>query len=542
LTLPSAPASTAQDLAAARRHIQAGEFALAVEAARGAAQANPESREAFAIWGIAAAELGAFAAAIDPLLVAAASADVGSAAWAVINSHLGQALCQSGHWAEGLARLTPVERTAPPDPMVRHRLGVSLVGIGLAERGTPHLEWAASAKTDSAELLYDLGWALAALGRLDEARTRLGEALALRPSMASAHAALARLRRWTPDENHIERLSELQADTGLGDGERAALGFALFKELDDVGRLSEAWPVLARANELARAQAPLWSASHDEALVAALIRRFPRAGYPPAPPASGGDRIPVFIVGLPRTGTTLLERILAAHSQVRAMGELPLFHRLFRAAAGQPDAPLTQRTVMKTKGADWRAVGARYLAATAPFTEGARFTIDKLPLNSLMIGPLRLALPTARIIFLRRNPMDALLSCHANWLGRYGWSYRLEDLAAHYRYHRKLMNHWRAALGPGLIEVSYENLVADPEPQIRALLAAVGLEFEAACLRPHEARGAVLTSSNVQVRAPITTAGVGAWRRYADPLEPLRARLAAWGLLDRDDPDAEPGR
>ena len=179
-------------------------------------------------------------------------------------------------------------------------------------------------------------------------------------------------------------------------------------------------------------------------------------------------------------------------------------------------------------------MGATYLAETAFLTDDARFAIDKLPFNSLLIGAIRLAVPNARIILLGRDPMDALFSAYRMLIpdeSVYGWCYRQEDLADHYRNHYRLMDHWRRCLGAGLIDVSYEKLVADPEAQIRILLNACGLPFEAACLRPHEVAGAVLTVSSTQVRAPITASTIGGWRRYAAGLEPLRARLEATELL-----------
>jgi len=503
-------------------------MAQAVEAARRAALADRDLTEAFALWGVAAAESEAFAAAIEPLQVAAQRAVPGSAGWAVINAQLGRALCQCARWREGSERLAMAEQCAPPDPTLRNRIGVALVNVGMAERGLPHLEWAAAANPTAADLQYDLGWALASVGRLDEAERRFSETLSLRPSAASAHLALARLRRWTVHSNHVDRLRAVLAEPELTRVERARLGFALFKELDDLGRHNEAWPTLCDANALARQEAAPWSQADDEALVTALIRTFPPRMFTRRVPVRAGAATPIFIVGLPRTGTTLVERILAAHSQVRALGELPFFPLLFSRAAGEPDTSFAARTVLKARGVDWRALGAAYLARTAFLARGAAFTTDKLPVNSVLIGPLRLALPGARIILLRREPMDALFGAYRMWLAdghSYGWSYRLEDLAAHWRQHERLMNHWRACLGDQLLEVSYEDLVTDPGAQIPRLLAGCGLPFERACLSPHEAAGIVLTISSAQVRSPITAAGVGHWRRYAAPLAQLRDLL-----------------
>ena len=329
MTLPLARASVTQDLAAARRNFQAGDLAKAMDAARRVAIADPGNSEAFGIWGVAAAELGAFEAAVEPLRVAAHRAAVGSDRWAMVNSQLGLALRNTGHWRQGLERLAQIERLAPADPIVRNRIGIALVSMNLAERGLPHLEWAVAVKPNSPDLLCDLGWALTSVGRLDDAELRFSEALALKPAMVRAHVALASMRQWTVNANHIDRLRALRGGSDIDAADRARLAFALFKELDDVGRYDEAWPVLEEAHTFIRANSPRWSATEDDEFTQALIRRFPPKAFAAPSSVPNGDRVPVFIVGLPRTGTTLVERILAAHSQVRRNGGAPVLPAAF---------------------------------------------------------------------------------------------------------------------------------------------------------------------------------------------------------------------
>jgi tetratricopeptide (TPR) repeat protein len=522
------------DLIEARRRLQAGDPRGALEPARRAALADPSMSEAFGIWGVAAVETGAYDEAIDPLRAALKSAQPGAGPSAVLASQLALALHNLGRWRESLERLTPLEREPPADPLVRNRMGVAMVAMNFADRGLPHLEFAARARPDSAELLCDLGWALLSVGDFEAAERRLGEALAIDQAMVRANVVLAGARRWTRDANHVDRLAALRADPAMAADDAGRLGFALAKELDDVGRYEEAWSVLAEANDAARAASRPWSATRDYELVKALIRRFPKSAFADPSGGADGDLTPIFVVGLPRSGTTLVERILAAHSQARAMGELPVIPTLARFATRARGPTLTAKEVVASADFPWPALGARYLAEIAPLADGARFAIDKLPANSLVIGPIRLALPRARIILVSRGPMDSLFSAYRMRFSSetsYGWSFRLDDLAGHYRYHQRLMNHWRSCLGEGLIEVSYEGLLADPEARIRDLLAACGLGFEPVCLSPHLTAGVVLTGSRTAVRAPMNAASVGAWRRYASQLEPLRARLDRWGLL-----------
>jgi len=516
-------------LVEARRRFAAGDMAQAAAAARLAALGDASLTEAFGLWGVATAEMRAFSAAIDPLRVAVQAAVPGSGRWALLTLHLGRSLFATGYWREGLDRLGQLERAAPPDAMLRARLGVALLDCGLADRGLTHLEWAVAANPEAGDLRGDLGWALLATGRLGEAETRLDEALSLAPDHIGSICTLAGLRRWSDADNHVDRLRARRDDPDVKPRDRIRLSFALFKELDDLDRRAEAWTVLEEANQAAWADAPAWSAPGGAALTQALMRRFPPSLFARRPPDTARGRTPIFIVGLPRTGTTLLERILAGHSQVSALGEAAVFLRLFREAASARGRPLDPRGVLNTQRTDWRALGALYLAETAPLARGAGFSVDKLPVNSLFVGPLDLAFADARIVLLRRGPMDSLFSAYKMMLQQdtlYGWCYRLEDLAAHFRQHQRLMDHWRSCLGDRLIEVSYEALVTDSEPQIRALLDRCGLDFEAGCLTPQTTAGPILTHSNIQARAPISAASVGAWRRYERELEPLRLRLA----------------
>lgn len=524
----------AEALAAARTHALAGRTEEALGEARRAAQADGRLSEAFAIWGIAAAELARYPEAVEPLRIAAERAPPGSMGWVNVTSQLVRALSNTGFWAEAIARAAEVERLQVPDPMVRHRIGAAFARMNLSDRGLPHLEWARERRPDWPDLLTEVGIAYMAEGRLDEAEVALEQAIAAAPAMTQPHSVLAELRRWTPETAHVARLQALRDSPGLTPLARGNLGFALFKELDDLGRTEEAWTVLEASNEACRTNATMdWSETGEAELVEALRAAFPTERLPGARPARpAASPRPIFIVGLPRSGTTLLERIVAAHSQVTALGELPTLPLVFRNASNARDRSRLDAAVVRgAAGADWRAAGEFYLreaAALAPRTEAF---IDKLPANSLLVGAIALALPHATVIHMRRHPMDALFGAYkvrfSNW---YGWAYRQADLAAHYLHHERLMAHWARGLGERLIQVDYEDLVDDPEPHIRRVLAACGLDFEPACLEPHRTEGPVRTASITQVRQPISRARVGAWRRYEPQLQPLRRALQAGGV------------
>jgi tetratricopeptide (TPR) repeat protein len=512
-------------------HLRAGRAQEAYQAARAALRSGGADGRALAAFGVAAVQLGRHGEAVEPLKAAAARARDPSTYCSVMIP-LARALAALGLWAEAERACSAAERVGLDGPEARDDLGGVLFRIGLAPRALAHFEAAAAARPQRPDFQRDLAMGLVALGRLDEAAGAFERALSLDPLFGVAHMSLADLRRWTPQTAHLTRLRALWADPQLPQAERPSIGFALFKELDDLGLAEEAWPVLEQANAIAADTQASWSEAAEADWTEAMISAFPAGRFAPSPRPAGGGTRPIFIVGLPRSGTTLLERILAAHSGVQAMGEVATFPVLFKQVSGAGGAQLLDAaTVRGAAGADWAAVAAAYRRETAYLAAGAAHAVDKQPRNAAYVGAIRLAFPEAVIIHLRRDPMDALMGAFKVYFhGAYEWSYRLADLAAHFRLHSRLMAHWRACLGDAWVEVDYEALTADPEAQIRRLLAACGLEFEPACLHPERAPGAVATASSAQVRNPITRARVGSWRRYERRLEPLRAALAEAGL------------
>ena len=531
----SDPAASAALLDAARHLVQAGKPGEAIQAAQAAAEADPANTEAYFYWGVSAAESGRFPEAVGPLRTAVARAPPGSFGWQNAASQLARALSNVGLWGEAFANAVAIEALTPPDPSIQHRLGAVFSRLGMVQRSLPLLERAANTLPDRPEMRHDLGIAYLSLGRADEAEALLERAIALAPLWPEPHLTLSALRRWTTAGNHVDRLRALAERPETGQADRASIGFALAKEFDDLGRIAEAWPALQVAHAQARELESPWSGEDDRSLIDALIERFPAdlLSHRPSPDEDAAFwRTPIFVVGLPRSGTTLVERILAAHPEVSSVGEAPSFPLLFRASSTAPDRrELSAESVSSSSQIVWANLAKRYLAETAGPAGPAQFTVDKLPFNSLLVGALRACFPRSPIVLLRRGAMDNLLSAYrVQFAGLYGWAGRLEDMAEHWSNHARLMEHWRACLGDGLIEVSYEALVRDPEPEIRRLLEACGLAFDARCLRPHEAAGAVRTASIAQVRGPISAASVGGWRRYAEQLKPLRAHLASRGF------------
>ena len=436
-------------------------------------------------------------------------------------------------WRTALDALKIVEANpAIADAATLHLLGASLIQSGNEAEALPVLRRASALNPADPVIWNELAKAAEFMGLADEAEAALEKAIAAGQHML-AHMSLARLRKWKPERNHISRLEGLSPN---GPTEEAMRGYALFKEYDDLGDTPAAWKWLQIGAEAARREPvspfnPAWSAGEERAQVEAWMSAFPKARFANLSPPSGAPKR-IFVVGMPRSGTTLVERILGAHSQVLGLGELQSFPAAVKALSEVEGTGLLTRDVIPAVAdVDPAQLAHYYNRDLAHIDAGGRATVDKLPRNADYSGLIRLAFPDARIVHVRRDPMDTLFGSYKlHFVAR--WSFDRDDLADRYANHRALMAHWKDCLGDGLVEVSLEAIIKDPETQIRRLLAQCGLPFEAACLSPHEVQGAVASASSSQVRQPINAGGVGAWKRYEAQLAPLHRRLAEMGLLD----------
>jgi hypothetical protein len=245
-----------------------------------------------------------------------------------------------------------------------------------------------------------------------------------------------------------------------------------------------------------------------------------------AEPGGDASEVPVFVVGMPRSGTTLIEQILASHSKVFGAGEREDFRALVSNLAG-PKGTKFPEMVSALSPDDRRRLGARYLAAIRAAAPAAERIVDKMPLNFLYLGLIHLALPRARIIHVRRDPVDTCCSCFSLlFTGNLAFTYELRELGRYYRAYQTLMAHWRAILPKGvMLELAYEDVVHDLEGQTRIILAHCGLEWEPACLAFHQTQRTVQTASVAQVRRPIYRSSVGRSRRYHPLIGPLLEAL-----------------
>jgi len=391
---------------------------------------------------------------------------------------------------------------------------------------------------ESNAALVGLGNALKTVGRQAEAIDAYRRATVLRPELSEAWWSLSNLKTFRFEEAEIAAMERQLESPALNDEARAQFSFALGKAFEDRGNYARAFEHYDRGNHARRKREsydPVQTEVINERIRnvfdAGLLARNAGRGDP--------DPAPIFIVGLPRSGSTLIEQILASHSQVDATHELPEVGRLIQQINREQTGKVAYPEAVRDFDADaWAKLGREYLNATRRYRHGAPHFMDKNPNNFASIGLISLALPNARIINARRHPLDTCLSCYKQLFARgQPFTYDLVEIAEYYLEYDRMMAHWHAVLPGRVLDVLYEDVVADLEGQVRRMLEFCGLPWEDACLRFHETERAIRTASSEQVRRPIYDSSIGIWRHYERELAPLIDVLAP--LLARDSRDSE---
>lgn len=412
------------------------------------------------------------------------------------------------------------------NPVLLSELGLRFTMLGLHGDAERCYAQACALRPDDSRHLYNHATSLIALGRLNAAEVALDRVIELAPGDGDAWYNRATLRRQTRERNHVTALRGQLAATPATAAAQVPLHYALAKELEDLGEHAEAFAALKQGAD-ARRRGLSYRVQDDLDTMRLIADAFD-ADFFARPHAGCADPRPLFIVGLPRSGTTLVDRILSSHSQVVSRGETSDLALAVVDAAGP--ARDKAELVRKSTALDFRALGTRYCAQLPAC--GAVRQLDKTPTNFLYLGLVAAALPQARIVHLRRHPMDACLAMYKTLFRMaYPFSYALDDLARYWLGYAELMAYWRAHLPAGrFLEIDYEDLVDNQEVVSRTLLAHAGLPWEEACLHFERNASASLTASAAQVRQPMYRSSVGLWRRYERELAPLAARLRAAGV------------
>ncbi|MCL1634414.1 sulfotransferase [Luteimonas sp. SX5] len=510
------PADAIPRMHAAARAIRDGAVAAAESLLDGILAQAPEHPEALRLYGILYNRCGRHVdaqAALQRALVQRPDD-------AQILNDLGSALYGSGEREPAFASWRRACALAPQEPMPWYNLGRNLQLEGASEAAAEALGRATALAPDFLPARILLGDALVHLGRFDDAATQYRAALRVHPACGDAWRGLANIKTRPLSDEDRQQLSLQLRRADIAESDRIAIGYALGKVCEDQGRYPEAFAALSDANARLRRMAP-WNAQAFRVFVDATIAV---AETLPAPVDESLGREAILIVGLPRSGSTLFEQILAAHPQVEGASELPDLGEVIRDESARRGLPFPQ-WVPNASAEDWRRLGRDYLERTARWRRRRpRFT-DKMPENWLYAGVLRAMLPGARIVDTRRDALETGWSCFKQQFYRLPhFSCDLTDIAAYLRDCERAMSHWQQADPRRIRTQSYEALLADPENQIRELLDFCGLPFDASCLDYHQAARSVRTPSASQVRQPLRQDTARA-ERYGALLDPLRAAL-----------------
>lgn len=426
--------------------------------------------------------------------------------------------------SEALAEADRALAMAPSDPRLLDTLGVVYTQCNAHDRAADAFRGACALDPGNAGYRFNLGVSLMFHGDNAGAEEELDACVRLNPRNWRAHYTLSQLRKQTPDDNHLDRLRQVLAQAGGSATALVYVHMAIAKELEDLGRTTESFEHLVRGKSAPR-KLLNYSSGRDAELFDALGDAVENAADGP-----GHDsREPIFIVGMPRTGTTLVDRIVSSHSAVHSAGELHNFAVAWKRALGGPNFRMFNADDLRKVGSvDWAELGRRYVDSTRPVTGHTPHFTDKLPHNFLYLGFILKALPNARVVCVRRHPMDTCLSNFRQLFAPespyFDYSYDLLDTGRYYLMFDALMRRWHAMFPGRILDVAYEDVVDDLDTSVRGILDHCGLPFEAACLRFEQNSAPVTTASATQVRKPIYRSSMQRWKQYERELAPL-ARL-----------------
>lgn len=429
---------------------------------------------------------------------------------------LGGVLRAKGDFAAAETALRRAVKQNPRDAQALVELGLTIAMLSKLADARICFEKAIRLKPQHPDALCGLGLLAKDEGRFDEAEKLFESVLKVEPHNATAWAMIARLRRMTPaDSKWIEGVARTLG-SGLQPLEEAKLRFSMGKYFDDLGKYPRAFAEYKRGNELCKAIAGAYDRDARKHFADDVIRVYAGDALSRSGAGAIPSQTPVFVVGMPRSGTSLMEQIIASHPQAAGAGELDFWnsavHQKHQSLRGElPNDELSKK------------LGNSYLALLTSHAARAVRIVDKTPFNADILGVIHRILPNARMIYMRRDPIDTCLSCYfQDFANMAPFTLDLADLAHYYREHHRLMRHWRTVLPAGtLLEVPYEELVLEQEAWSRRVVEFIGLEWDAKCLEFHRTQRPVLTASNWQVRQKVYSSAVGRWRNYQKFIGPL---------------------
>jgi len=419
----------------------------------------------------------------------------------------------------------------PVSALTLDTIGVSYSQIGLHQEAIPFFNKAVGASPNNSSFLFNLAVSQTFVGDFEGARNSHEKVVSLAPDFCKSHLALSSLGGIDNENNHIERLTKLFPSVSNAD-DRLCIGHALAREYETLGNFDKAFRYLQQAKDYKLATTD-YDFSQDKEMFSALQHAF--GGVKPDASSGYLNKEPLFVVGMPRTGTTLVERILSQHSDVTSAGELEYFALLIKRMA-QTRSPrvLDKETVNAAGEIDFNQLGRAYIDSTRAITGKTAKFVDKMPFNVLYVGFILQALPQAKIVCLDRNPLDTIVSNFRQLFtaktDNYNYAYGLASITQFYVSFKELVTLWQEKFPENFYLVNYEKLVNEPEAEARKLVEFCGLNWQTQCLNINDNSAPVATASAVQVRQPINNKSVGNWRKYQDYLDETIQLLEKAGI------------
>ena len=480
---------------------------------------NPKYAEAFYNLGLALNELGRHEEAVARYEQAIAlKPDFAEAC-----NNLGNALHKLGRHDQAMVPLEQALALEPELAEAHSNRGNVLQELSRHDEAIASYEQALTLKPDFAEAHYNLGISLQDMGRQEDSIASYERALALKPDHAEARRSLTLIN---PSPDQIPLLEQRLTEPSTSEDDAIHLHFALADLFDQANEVTEAFDHYGAANALKRKTINYDIRGHT-VFVDRLIKTYAKSFFETNTVRGSDSELPVFILGLPRSGTTLVEQIVSSHPQMFGAGELGSLMTIEEGIAKKIETshPYPEG-ISSCKDSVAAEFSTRYLRELSEYSPSAIRITDKMPSNFLRIGLIKTLFPKAHIIHCKRNALDTCTSIFLNYLVKgHDYSFDLEELGQYYLDYERLMRHWRGVVADEIFEVQYEELVTDQEPVSRQLIEHVGLEWDDTCLDFHENKRVVKTASNLQVRKPIYKNSINRWRRYEKQLAPLVAML-----------------
>ncbi len=429
---------------------------------------------------------------------------------------LGALLMEMGKYVEAIAAYDKATKLDPKNAEAWAGLGSANGRAMYPEKAVAAYEKAVAINDSDPQVLGGYAWELKTIGDQEGALKAYRKAISVRPNFGPAYWSMANLKIFKFEDAEIEEMLRQVERDDLEEVEDIHFRFALGKAMEDKGDYDRAWHFYHTGNEHQRMTID-WEPMEMERRQRAIRDVFSKELLEARAGAGYEAPDPIFIVGLPRSGSTLVEQILASHSQVEGTAELPIIGRITESIGRyRADDIRFPEAVPELRDKDLRAYGRQYIKEARRYrgTDKPLFT-DKLPNNYPMLGFIKLILPNAKFINTRRHPYDSCLGAYKQLFGRgQNFTYDMLDLAHYYQQYIATMQHWHDIMPGQVLDVHYEETVTDLEGQVRRILEHCGLPFEESCVRYYETDRAVKTASSEQVRQPIYTSALGKWRRY----------------------------